>query len=480
MDTRKNSDIESSSPIDTPAVAEQVAPRSRCRRLVTSTNLQVLLAAVLAAVFGLLAPHAAAAMKPLADLFVSLITLVIAPIVFLVVVTGIATAGGMRTAGRIAIKALIYFEVVTTIGMLIGLLAVNVLRPGDGITPPTGGSDKVSAYTGGTDVSNSLSSFISEIVPKNAVDAFATGNIIQVLIFAILFAIAVVKLPATVAEPIMHGCQSLTTIFFRMIRIIMRLAPLGTFGAVAYTVGKYGPETLTALAKLVLVSVLALLVFVVVVLGIVTRLAGISLVRLVHQLRHELYVVLGTSSSESVLPQLMARLEGFGCARRVVGLVVPTGYSFNLDGVAVVVPICVVFIAQVYGIPLSLGAQLGLFLVILLVSKGTAGVTGSAFITLAGVVAATNLVPVAGLALVLSVDRFLSLSRAFVNVLGNAVAAVVVAKWEPGGLDVELARQNIGRSRARVTATIGDTETGVLSRDTVTTNTAERTTDANY
>lgn len=435
------------------AAPQDGAPhRSRLRRLAASTNLQVLVAAVAAAVFGVLAPGAASTVQPLTDIFVSLIELVIAPIVFLVVVTGIVTAGAMRTVGRVAVKALVYFEIVTTVAMLLGLLAVNLLHPGSGIAPPTGASGHVSAYTDGASTSDSLSSFLTDVIPSNAVNAFATGNIIQVLIFAIIFALALLALPDRYSAPVVRGCEALTRVFFGMIRIIIRLAPIGTFGAVAYTVGEYGPETLTALMKLVLVSALTLVVFVAVVLGIVARLARISLWRLIRQLRRELYVVLGTSSSESVLPQLMQRLEGFGCSRAVVGLVVPTGYSFNLDGVAVVVPICVVFIGQVYGIPLSFTQQLGLFLVILVVSKGTAGVTGSAFVTLASVVAATHLVPVAGLALVLSVDRFLSLARAVVNVIGNAVATVVVARGEPGGLDMSVAMPMIGTGRYRAAA----------------------------
>jgi aerobic C4-dicarboxylate transport protein len=427
------------------AVAATPQSRSRWGRLAANTSLQVLVAAILAAIFGLVFPHAGATLKPLADLFISLIQLVIAPVVFLVMVTGIMATGGMKAVGRIALKALVYFEIVTTIGMLIGLAAVNLVKPGAGVAPPKDASGKLSDYASGG--SDSFAKFLSNVVPNNLVNAFATGNIIQVLIFAVLFSIALLSVPKEISEPIVRGCARLSEIFFRMIKVIMYLAPIGTFGAVAYTVGKYGPETLTALMKLVGVSVLALAVFIVVVLGLVTRLAGVSLLRLIYALRKELYVVLGTSSSESVLPQLMARLESFGCKRSVVGMVVPTGYSFNLDGVAVVVPICVVFIGQVYGVPLSLTDQLVLFLVFLLLSKGTAGVSGSAFVTLANTVAATALVPIAGLALVLSVDRFLSLVRAVTNVLGNSVAAVVVARWEPGGIDEELAAQTIGRRR---------------------------------
>ncbi|MFI6390363.1 cation:dicarboxylate symporter family transporter [Nonomuraea sp. NPDC050547] len=416
------------------------------RALARNTSMQVLVAAVAAAIFGLLWPETGAQLKPLADVFIALIKLVIAPVVFLVVVSGIVSAGNLKSVGRIALKAIIYFEIVTTLGMLIGLAAVNLLRPGAGVAPPAGASEELTDYVkGGTE--RTFADWLTHMIPDNAVGSFATGEVLQVLIFAVLFALALLALPPEVGEPVARGCTRLAEVFFSMIRFIMYLAPIGTFGAVAYTVGKYGPETLTALMKLVGVSVLALAVFMLVVLVPICRMAGFSYLRLVRALRRELYIVLGTSSSESVMPQLMARLEEFGCKRSVVGLVVPTGYSFNLDGVAVVIPICVVFIGQVYGVPLGLGDQLLLFLVFLVLSKGTAGVTGSAFVTLANTVAAVRLVPVAGLALVLSVDRFLSLIRAVTNVLGNAVAAVVVARWEEGGLDRELFEKTIGGPR---------------------------------
>ncbi|MFI6044047.1 cation:dicarboxylate symporter family transporter [Nocardia sp. NPDC051321] len=433
------------------ATPESTTPHPRWRRLATNTSFQVLVAAILAAIFGIVAPDAAASMQPIAKAFIALIQMLIAPIVFLVMVTGIVATGGMKAVGRIAARALIYFEIVTTVGMLLGLLAVNLFRPGAGVAPPAHASGDLSSYVNGGADHNSFAEFLSKMVPDNAVNAFATGSIIQVLIFAVLFAVALLKMPDRISQPIVDGCAKLSDVFFRMIGMIMLLAPIGTFGAVAATVGKYGPETLTALMKLVAIAAIALVAFVVVVLGGVSLLAGFSLWRLIKVLRKEFAVVLGTSSSEAVLPQLMQRLEQVGCRRSVIGLVVPTGFSFNLDGVAVVVPICVVFIGQVYGIPLSFGDQLGLFLIFLVLSKGTAGVSGSAFITLANTVAATSLVPVAGLALVLSVDRFLSLMRALTNVLGNAVATVVIARWEPDGLDRELAARTIGLTRPKTT-----------------------------
>ncbi|WP_157777655.1 cation:dicarboxylate symporter family transporter [Nocardia terpenica] len=437
--------------IDTTVDAAQPHPVHfpRWRRVLGDTSLQVFVAAAVAAVFGTVAPHAAAALQPLATVFVALIQMVVAPIVFLVLVTGIVAAGGMRAVGRIAVRALLYFEIVGTVAMLLGIAVADLLRPGAGVPPPAHASDQLSAYLPTAARTTSFGSFLSATVPNSAVGAFTTGNVVQVLIVAIVFAIALLRLPATVVDPIMRGATALSAVLFRMVRLIMLLAPIGAFGAVAATVGRYGPETLTALVKLVAVAVLALLVFVTVVLGMVARAAGVSLLRLVHRLRRELLVVFGTAASESVLPQLMQRLEEVGCRRSVIGLVVPAGFSFNLDGVAVVVPICVLFIGQVYGVPLTAGHQLTLLLIFLVLSKGTAGVSGSAFVTLANTVAATAVVPVAGLALVLSVDRFLSMARAATNVLGNAVATVVVARWEPGGLDRDLAARTIGASRAK-------------------------------
>ncbi|MGW4246773.1 cation:dicarboxylate symporter family transporter [Nocardia sp. NPDC004722] len=418
------------------------------RRLIASTSLQVLVAAIAAAAFGVAAPHYAAGLQPVANIFISLVQVAIAPIVFLVIVTGIMTAGELKSVGRVALKALLYFEIVTTVGMLLGLAAVNLLHPGTGVPKPKHASDQLSSYVSADQHNTSLTSFLSKLVPNNAVGAFSTGGVLQVLIFAVLFALTLLALPRTISAPVTAACATLSTVFFKMIALIMLLAPIGTFGAVAATVGKYGPETLTALVKLVLVSILALVAFVLLVLGVVARLAGFRLLRLIRVLRKELLVVLGTASSEAVLPQLMERLETVGCRRKVIGLVVPAGFSFNLDGVAVVVPICVVFIGQVYGVPMSAGHQLTLFAVFLLLSKGTAGVSGSAFVTLANTVAATALVPIAGLALVLSVDRFLSMARAATNVLGNAVATVVVARFEPDGIDRVVAAREIGMTPA--------------------------------
>ncbi|TCO60661.1 cation:dicarboxylate symporter family transporter [Actinocrispum wychmicini] len=424
-------------------------PLPRWRRLAANTGIQVLAAAVAAAVFGVLLPGTAADLKPLADGFINLIRLVIPPIVFLVVVTGIVSVGALKSVGRIALKAIVYFEIITTIGTLLGLLAINLFRPGSGVAPPAGASGDIGTYVKGAS-EQSVSDFLLGLIPDNVVNSFATGNIIQVLVFAVLFAIALLSLPKQVSDPVQRAFGKLTEVFFRIVGLVSRLAPIGVFGAVAYTVGKFGPETLTALMKYVGLAFVTLLIFVSLVLGTVTRVCGVSLTRLIRALRKELYIVLGTSSSEAVMPQVMGRLEEFGCKRDVVGLVVPAGYSFNLDGVAVIVPMSAVFIAQVYGVELDFGQQVTLFLVFLVLSKGTAGVTGSAFVTLANLVAAVHFIPVAGLALVLSIERFLSLIRAVTNVLGNAVAVIAVSRTEPGGVDPEKLAETIGRQRTAV------------------------------
>ncbi|MFJ6657587.1 cation:dicarboxylate symporter family transporter [Streptomyces sp. NPDC091377] len=426
--------------------------RPRWRSAASNTGLQVLTSAILAAIFGILAPDTAAELKPLGDAFIDLVKLTIPPIVFLVVVTGIVSVGGMKAAGRIALKAIIYFEIITTIGTLLGLAAINIFRPGDGVAPPAGATDDIDSYVDGAK-EKSISEFLLGLIPHNVVHSFATGDIIQILVFAVLFAIALLHLPKRQSDPVLRAFSTLSDVFFRIIGMVIRLAPIGVFGAVAYTVGAYGPEALTALMKYVGLALATLIVFLTLVLGTVTRIIGVSLIRLIRGLRRELVIVLGTSSSEAVMPHLIARLQQFGCKRDVVGLVVPTGYSFNLDGVAVVVPMSAVFIAQVYGVPLSFTDQLTLFLVFLFVSKGTAGVTGSAFITLANLIAAVGFIPVGGLALILSIERFLSLMRALTNVLGNAVAGIAIARWEPGGIDEEQFAATIGRRRRTRTRT---------------------------
>ncbi|MEU9744924.1 cation:dicarboxylate symporter family transporter [Streptomyces niveus] len=429
-----------------PPADEPPRKRSRWRAAASNTGLQVLASAILAAIFGVLVPDTAAQLKPLGDAFIGLVKLTIPPIVFLVVVTGIVSVGGMKTAGRIALKAFIYFEIITTIGTLLGLAAINIFRPGDGVAPPAGAADNIDSYVEGAK-EKSISEFLIGLIPHNVVESFAKGDIIQILVFAVLFAIALIQLPKRRSDPVLRAFSTLSDVFFRIIGMVIRLAPIGVFGAVAYTVGAFGPEALTALMKYVGLALATLIVFLTLVLGTVTRIIGVSPIRLLRGLRRELVIVLGTSSSEAVMPHLIARLQEFGCKRDVVGLVVPTGYSFNLDGVAVVVPMSAVFIAQVYGVPLGFADQLTLFLVFLFVSKGTAGVTGSAFITLANLIAAVGFIPVAGLALILSIERFLSLMRAMTNVLGNAVAGIAIARWEPGGIDEEKFAATIGRRR---------------------------------
>lgn len=401
---------------------------------------QVLSAMAAGVVLGWLDPWLAAQMKPLADAFISLIKMVIGPIVFLIVITGVARVGDISKIGRIGAKALVYFELITTLGLLLGIAVADIVQPGVGVRPLSGASAKqeLASYVGQSQ-NFSVVDFFSKLIPDNIVNAFAKGNLIQILIIAILGGVALI-LCGDRARPIEDFCERLTDAFFGVINIIMRAAPIAAFGAMAFTVGKFGTSTLWALGKLILCSYVAMAIFAFVVLGAVCWLCGLNLLRLISFIREELLIVLATSSSESVLPMLMEKLERFGISRPVVGLVIPASYSFNLDGIAITLPISVLFIAQVYGISLSSHQQIGIFTLMLLTSKGAAGVTGAAFAALAATVTATALIPVEGLALLLGIDRIMSQGRAITNVIGNVVATVAVAKWE-GEFDVARARE---------------------------------------
>jgi aerobic C4-dicarboxylate transport protein len=369
-------------------------------------------------------------MKPLGDLFIKLIRMAIAPIVFLCVSTGVAHIGDLRKVGRIGLKALIYFELVTTLALGIGLASVTIFKPGEGVTAvqPAAASGDYAAYaTKGKDFS--FLEFVMGSVPDNALGAFVKGDLLQVVVIALLVGMALIGLGIR-GEPIVRGLDSVMLVFFGIIRIIMRLAPIGAFGAMAFTVGKFGTSALLALSKLVLVTYLTEAFYVFVVLGLIAYFFGFNLIHFIKYIRDEILLVIGTSSSESVLPQLMQKLERFGASRSVVSLVLPTGYAFNLGGLALSLPISTVFIAQVYHVPLSFSQLLALVAIMLVTSKGAAGVTGAAFIVLATTVGASGILPLEGLALVFAVDNFLSMARALANVIGNGVATIVVAKLE--------------------------------------------------
>ncbi len=391
---------------------------------------QVIIGVILGVVVGLIWPEFGAKLKPLGDGFIKLVKMLIAPVIFLTVSLGIAHAGDMRKVGRVGLKALLYFEVVSSLALLIGLVVVNVWQPGVGmnIDPKTLDESVVANYTAGAKAMSTVD-FILNIIPNSAVDAFAKGEILQVLLFSVLFGWALGS-QSEHGRPVYEFLERLSAILFKMIDMIMRLAPLGAFGAMAFTLGKYGVVALVSLGKLMAGVYLTCALFIIVVLGLIARISGFSLWKLIKHIKDELWIVLSTSSSEAALPGMLAKLETFGCAKPVVGLVIPTGYSFNLDGTSIYLTMAAVFIAQATNIELSLTHQLTLLAVLLLTSKGAAAVTGGGFITLAATLSSMDVLPVAGLALLLGVDRFMSEARAITNLIGNAVATVVIAKWE--------------------------------------------------
>ena len=391
---------------------------------------QVIIGVILGVVVGLIWPEFGAKLKPLGDGFIKLVKMLIAPVIFLTVSLGIAHAGDMRKVGRVGLKALLYFEVVSSLALLIGLVVVNVWQPGVGmnIDPKTLDESVVANYTAGAKAMSTVD-FILNIIPNSAVDAFAKGEILQVLLFSVLFGWALGS-QSEHGRPVYEFLERLSAILFKMIDMIMRLAPLGAFGAMAFTLGKYGVVALVSLGKLMAGVYLTCALFIIVVLGLIASISGFSLWKLIKHIKDELWIVLSTSSSEAALPGMLAKLETFGCAKPVVGLVIPTGYSFNLDGTSIYLTMAAVFIAQATNIELSLTHQLTLLAVLLLTSKGAAAVTGGGFITLAATLSSMDVLPVAGLALLLGVDRFMSEARAITNLIGNAVATVVIAKWE--------------------------------------------------
>jgi aerobic C4-dicarboxylate transport protein len=398
--------------------------------LYTHLYVQVLTAILIGIVLGFAYPDLAKQMKPLGDAFIKLIRMMIAPIIFATVVAGIAKMGDMKEVGRVGLKALIYFEAVTALALVIGLVVVNVFQPGAGINADPASIDtrSIQSYTQGAQELHGID-FLMNIIPTTVVDAFAKGEILQVLLFSILFGAALSRFGER-GRPVVEFIDAVGHALFGVVGIIMRVAPLGAFGAMAFTIGTYGIGTLVSLGKLMAGVYLTSFLFVFVVLGVIAMLTGFNLWRFLVYIKEEIFLVLGTSSSESALPGLMHKLEFAGAARPVVGLVVPTGYSFNLDGTSIYLTMAAIFIAQAFNIQLGLGQQLGILGVLLLTSKGAAAVTGGGFITLAATLASTGSVPVEGLALLLGVDRFMSECRAITNLIGNGVATLVVARWE--------------------------------------------------
>ena len=397
---------------------------------------QVIVAIIAGMVLGHFYPEFAASLKPLGDAFIKLVKMVIAPVIFLTVVTGIAGMSDLAKVGRVAGKAMIYFLTFSTLALLIGLVVANVVQPGAGlnIDPKSLDPKAVAGYAAQAHDSTVIG-FLMNIIPATPVSALASGDILQVLFFAVLFGIALGGV-GEVGKPLLKIFESASQAMFRLVAILMKTAPIGAFGAMAFTIGKYGIGSVASLAMLLITFYITAALFVFVVLGLVARYNGFSLWKLLKYIREELLLVLGTSSSEAALPGLMLKMERAGCAKSVVGLVIPTGYSFNLDGTNIYMTLAALFIAQATGIHLSFEEQILLLLVAMLSSKGAAGITGAGFITLAATLSVVPSVPVAGLALILGIDRFMSECRAITNFIGNAVATIVVARWE-GELDKE-------------------------------------------
>ncbi len=405
--------------------------RSRQRRLTMGPLwLQVLTAAILGILAGLFWPHFAANTQVLADGFVKLIRMLLAPVIFITVVVGIARMGDLSEVGRVGIKAIVYFEVLSTISLIMGGIVANVFHPGAGmhIDPKALNADAVASYTHAA-TQMTVVGFAMGIIPSSIIDAFAKNNMLQVIFFAVLFGVVLAQMKER-ASGLVDVLDQLVQALFGMVRIVMYLAPLAAFGGMAFTIGKYGIGSLVQLGQFVIAVYATSAVFVLVVLGAVARFSGIRLFALLSYIKEELLIVFSTSSSEAVLPQIMQKLEAIGCQRSVVGLVVPTGITFNADGTAIYLSLAALFIAQATGTPLSFTQQLVILLVLTLTSKGSAGVTGAGFVTLAATLAAMNVIPVAGIVLILGVDRFVNPPRAVLNVIGNSLGSIVVAQWE--------------------------------------------------
>ena len=404
------------------------------KRIYKNLYFQVLTAIVLGALLGHFRPETGADMKPLGDGFIKLIKMIIAPIIFCTVVTGIAGMEDMKKVGRVGVKALLYFEIVSTLALAIGLVVVSVIRPGVGMNADVSKLDTRALETFTTKAqAHSTVDFLMNIIPNTVVDAFAKGDILQVLFFSVLFGFALSMLGQR-GKVAFNVIDEVAHVLFGVVGVIMKVAPIGAFGAMAFTIGKFGLHSLSRLGMLMASFYLTCLLFIFIVLGTIAKLCGFSILKFLKYIKEELLIVLGTSSSESVLPRMMAKLENLGCSKSVVGLVIPTGYSFNLDGTSIYLTMAAIFVAQATNTRLTFTQTLTILGVLLLSSKGAAGVTGSGFITLAATFAAVPTIPVAGLALILGVDRFMSEARALTNMIGNGVATMVVSRWE-GELD---------------------------------------------
>jgi len=428
-------------PVSTEPVPQIVPPRKQ--PLYATLWVQVTIAMTLAVALGAVSPERAIAMKPLGDAFIRLITMIITLIIFCTVVSGIAGMQDMKKVGRVGGKALLYFEVVSTIALFLGLLVGNLVHPGNGFNVNTASLDTkaVAEYAGQAKAQN-IADFFLHIIPTTIVDAFAKGDVLQVLLVAILFGIALSSVGPR-SKPVVDLFDALTHAVFGVVSILMRFAPIGAFGAMAFTVGKYGLASLGPLLKLIATFYVTCFLFVLIVMGGIAWAAGFSIVKFLTYIKEEMLLVLATSSSETALPTLMEKLQKLGCSKSLVGLVVPTGYTFNTDGSSIYMTLAALFVAQATNTPLTFTQQVTLMAVAVLTSKGASGVQGAAFIALVGTLMVIPTIPVAGMALILGIDRFMSMFRAMVNMIGNGVATLVVARWE-GELDREQLQHNLG------------------------------------
>jgi aerobic C4-dicarboxylate transport protein len=399
------------------------------KRLFSNLTFQVLIAIVLGIIVGLYFKSFAPTAQMISKIFISLITMLIAPIIFFTIVLGIAGMSDMKKVGRVGGKALLYFEIVTTFALLIGVAVANIIKPGDGfVSNVKTDTSKLAVYQKAA-AEMHWGDFIAHIVPANAFDAFAKGDILQILFFAILFGFGLSRMGET-GRTVIDLFEKLSKVFFNIMRIVMKVAPIGAFGGMAYTISTYGIKTLQPLGMLMASVYITMLLFIFVILNIICRIYKFSLWGYLKYIKEEILIVLGTSSSEAALPAMMEKMEKFGCSRSVVGLVIPAGYSFNLDGTTIYLSMSVIFLAQVFHIPLTIEQQLSIIAILMITSKGAAGVTGSGFIVLTSTLAAIKVIPVEGVAILLGVDRFMSEARAITNVIGNGIATIVIAKSE--------------------------------------------------
>lgn len=433
-------------PMESATAPATASPPSKPPSTRNTLYIQVLIGIVVGGLLGYLQPEWGVKLRPLGDGFVSLVKMLIAPIIFTTVVVGLAGMGDLKKIGRVGAKSLIYFEAVTTLALIIGLVIANVFQPGAGFDadPSTLDTKGLAKYTSAAHEMETVQFFL-HIIPKTFVSAFAEGEILQVLLLAVLFGLSLGKLGEH-GRPVLNLLNEIARVFFGIVSIVTRAAPLAAAGAMAFTIGEYGVGKLAQLGFLLVCVYLTCAIFIAVVLGGIARLAGFSLLKVIRYIREELLLVLGTSSSESALPGLMEKMEKIGCARPVVGIVVPSGYSFNLDGTCIYLTMAALFVAQATNTHLNLGEQLGVLGLLLLTSKGAAGVTGSGFIVLAATLEMTKKIPVAGIMLLLGVDRFMSEARAITNFIGNAVATLVVAKWD-GAFDASKAGEILAKKR---------------------------------